>query len=27
LRKISFIECKAMPQTMGVATIYTATKK
>ena len=27
LRKISFIECKAMPQTFGVATIYTATKK
>lgn len=27
LRKISFIECKAIPQTMGVATIYTATKK
>ena len=27
LHKISFIECKAMPQTFGVATIYTATKK
>jgi demethylmenaquinone methyltransferase/2-methoxy-6-polyprenyl-1,4-benzoquinol methylase len=27
LRKISFINCKAMPQTFGVATIYTATKK
>ena len=27
LRKNSFIECKAMPQTFGVATIYTATKK
>jgi len=27
LRKISFIECKAMPQTFGVATIYTASKK
>ncbi|MDI9256552.1 MULTISPECIES: bifunctional demethylmenaquinone methyltransferase/2-methoxy-6-polyprenyl-1,4-benzoquinol methylase UbiE [Flavobacterium] len=27
LRKISFIECKAMPQTFGAATIYTATKK
>ncbi|MES2411169.1 MAG: bifunctional demethylmenaquinone methyltransferase/2-methoxy-6-polyprenyl-1,4-benzoquinol methylase UbiE [Bacteroidota bacterium] len=27
LRKISFIECEAMPQTFGVATIYTATKK
>lgn len=27
LRKVSFIECKAMPQTFGVATIYTATKK
>ena len=27
LRKIWFIECKAMPQTLGVATIYTATKK
>ena len=27
LRKISFIECKALPQTFGVATIYTATKK
>ena len=27
LRKISFIECKAMPQTFGIATIYTATKK
>jgi len=26
LQKISFIECKAMPQTFGVATIYTATK-
>ena len=26
LRKISFIQCKAMPQTFGVATIYTATK-
>jgi demethylmenaquinone methyltransferase/2-methoxy-6-polyprenyl-1,4-benzoquinol methylase len=26
LRKISFKECKAMPQTFGVATIYTATK-
>lgn len=26
LRKVSFIECKAMPQTFGVATIYTATK-
>ena len=27
LRKISFIDCKALPQTFGVATIYTATKK
>lgn len=27
LRKVSFIDCKAMPQTFGVATIYTATKK
>lgn len=27
LRKVSFIECKAIPQTFGVATIYTATKK
>ena len=27
LRKNSFIECKAMPQTFGAATIYTATKK
>lgn len=27
LRKVSFTECKAMPQTFGVATIYTATKK
>lgn len=27
LKKNSFIECKAMPQTFGVATIYTATKK
>mgnify|MGYP000909512857 CR=1 FL=1 len=27
LRKISFTECQAMPQTFGVATIYTATKK
>ncbi|TBX70580.1 bifunctional demethylmenaquinone methyltransferase/2-methoxy-6-polyprenyl-1,4-benzoquinol methylase UbiE [Flavobacterium silvisoli] len=27
LRKTSFIDCKAMPQTFGVATIYTATKK
>jgi demethylmenaquinone methyltransferase/2-methoxy-6-polyprenyl-1,4-benzoquinol methylase len=27
LRNISFIECKAMPQTFGVATIYTASKK
>jgi demethylmenaquinone methyltransferase/2-methoxy-6-polyprenyl-1,4-benzoquinol methylase len=27
LRKISFIDCNAMPQTFGVATIYTATKK
>lgn len=27
LQKVSFIECKAMPQTFGVATIYTATKK
>ena len=27
LRKNSFIECKAIPQTFGVATIYTATKK
>lgn len=26
LRKVSFIDCKAMPQTFGVATIYTATK-
>jgi len=26
LQKISFTECKAMPQTFGVATIYTATK-
>lgn len=27
LRKIGFIEVKNMPQTMGVATIYTASKK
>ncbi len=27
LRKIGFIEVKAMPQTMGVATIYSASKK
>jgi len=27
LRKISFTECHAMPQTFGVATIYSATKK
>jgi demethylmenaquinone methyltransferase/2-methoxy-6-polyprenyl-1,4-benzoquinol methylase len=27
LQKVSFIDCKAMPQTFGVATIYTATKK
>jgi demethylmenaquinone methyltransferase/2-methoxy-6-polyprenyl-1,4-benzoquinol methylase len=27
LRKTSFINCKALPQTFGVATIYTATKK
>ena len=27
LRKNSFIDCKAKPQTFGVATIYTATKK
>jgi demethylmenaquinone methyltransferase/2-methoxy-6-polyprenyl-1,4-benzoquinol methylase len=27
LQKVSFTECKAMPQTFGVATIYTATKK
>jgi len=27
LRKIGFIEVKAMPQTFGVATIYTASKK
>jgi demethylmenaquinone methyltransferase / 2-methoxy-6-polyprenyl-1,4-benzoquinol methylase len=27
LQKISFIDCKAMPQTFGVATIYTASKK
>jgi demethylmenaquinone methyltransferase/2-methoxy-6-polyprenyl-1,4-benzoquinol methylase len=27
LRKVSFIDCKAIPQTFGVATIYTATKK
>ncbi len=27
LRKTSFIDCKAMPQTFGVATIYTATKQ
>jgi len=27
LRKTSFIDCKALPQTFGVATIYTATKK
>ncbi|MFN7676457.1 bifunctional demethylmenaquinone methyltransferase/2-methoxy-6-polyprenyl-1,4-benzoquinol methylase UbiE [Flavobacterium sp.] len=27
LRKVSFIDCKAMPQTFGVATIYSATKK
>ena len=27
LEKISFIECKAMPQTFGVATIYSATKQ
>ena len=27
LRKISFIDCVALPQTFGVATIYTATKK
>ena len=26
LQKVSFINCKAMPQTFGVATIYTATK-
>ncbi|MES2747987.1 MAG: bifunctional demethylmenaquinone methyltransferase/2-methoxy-6-polyprenyl-1,4-benzoquinol methylase UbiE [Bacteroidota bacterium] len=27
LRKVGFIEVKAMPQTFGVATIYTASKK
>lgn len=27
LRKVSFIDCVALPQTFGVATIYTATKK
>lgn len=27
LRKVSFVNCKAMPQTFGAATIYTATKK
>jgi len=27
LRKIGFIEVVAMPQTFGVATIYSATKK
>ena len=27
LRKVSFIDCVALPQTMGVATIYKATKK
>ncbi len=27
LQKISFTDCKAIPQTFGVATIYTATKK
>lgn len=27
LQKVSFTECKALPQTFGVATIYTATKK
>lgn len=27
LRKVSFIDCIALPQTFGVATIYTATKK
>ncbi len=27
LQKVSFIDCEAMPQTFGVATIYTATKK
>jgi demethylmenaquinone methyltransferase/2-methoxy-6-polyprenyl-1,4-benzoquinol methylase len=27
LRKNSFIDCESMPQTFGVATIYTATKK
>jgi demethylmenaquinone methyltransferase/2-methoxy-6-polyprenyl-1,4-benzoquinol methylase len=27
LRKVSFIDCVAIPQTFGVATIYTATKK
>ena len=27
LRKIGFIEVKAMPQTFGVATIYSASKK
>jgi len=27
LQKVSFIDCQTMPQTFGVATIYTATKK
>jgi demethylmenaquinone methyltransferase / 2-methoxy-6-polyprenyl-1,4-benzoquinol methylase len=27
LRKVSFIDCVALPQTFGVATIYTASKK
>lgn len=27
LQKTSFVECTALPQTFGVATIYTATKK
>lgn len=27
LRKVSFTDCVALPQTFGVATIYTATKK
>jgi demethylmenaquinone methyltransferase/2-methoxy-6-polyprenyl-1,4-benzoquinol methylase len=27
LKKIGFIDSKALPQTFGVATIYTATKK
>jgi demethylmenaquinone methyltransferase / 2-methoxy-6-polyprenyl-1,4-benzoquinol methylase len=27
LRKVSFIDCVALPQTYGVATIYTASKK